>query len=507
MFMIIMSNQQILLSQEIEYIGGKVINSASSDPVPFAAIRLKNHQLGVFANAEGDFKIMRNPEFQSDSLIITCIGYKRYSVSFKELASETVNKIRLTPAIYGLGEVTVEASRKKISSVRIIGRAIRYIRNNYPDKPFNYISYYRDYQKIGKNYINLNEAIILTKDNGFSKSEVLNEYHLLDFKKNNDFQRIIISPYYDSVYSDNSNKSIPQAQLGDQYGNEFFILLVHDAIRNYNKRSFSFINKFSEDFLLNHTFADPVPVYNNNLLLFKIDFKARQRVTGDSLITSGSIYIQPKDYSIHKLEYSTSYPAKDGEQKEMFNVDIEYGYENSVDSLMCLKYISFNNIFNIADTIDNTYFRITKSYQVKNSAGEDITIVLECSNKIETASARRKTNYTIKVGEEKVKIQNIEVKGEKIFIRLKKDVSHKPTDTFNVSVQNLKDMNGNILNKKKSIELYQYRELFVQEYNKSLPVRDSCLIKYIPLDQNCISVFPGKDKYWMNTPEKIKTDK
>ena len=54
------------------------------------------------------------------------------------------------------------------------------------------------------------------------------------------------------------------------------------------------------------------------------------------------------------------------------------------------------------------------------------------------------------------------------------------------------------------MELYQYRELFVQDYNKSLPYQDSCFIQYLPLEQNCISKYSGNFNYWMNTPENIK---
>ncbi len=53
--------------------------------------------------------------------------------------------------------------------------------------------------------------------------------------------------------------------------------------------------------------------------------------------------------------------------KEMFNVDIEYGHENSVDSLMCLKYVSFNNIFEVVDKDDSTCFRILKASLDTNS--------------------------------------------------------------------------------------------------------------------------------------------
>lgn len=82
------ANPVLLFSQSIDYFDGKVIKSITFEPVPFATIWLKNNQLGVFANAEGDFKVIRNPKFQDDSLIITCIGFKQYALSFKDLTKK-----------------------------------------------------------------------------------------------------------------------------------------------------------------------------------------------------------------------------------------------------------------------------------------------------------------------------------------------------------------------------------------------------------------------------------
>ena len=43
--------------QQPDYIRGKVIDSKTSKPVPFATVHLKNSQVGVISNAEGDFRI------------------------------------------------------------------------------------------------------------------------------------------------------------------------------------------------------------------------------------------------------------------------------------------------------------------------------------------------------------------------------------------------------------------------------------------------------------------
>lgn len=504
-----------IFSQSNDYVYGKIINSKTLQPVPFATVLLKYNQLGVFANAEGDFKIIHNPKFQTDSIVITCIGFKRHSLPFNKLNENEVNKILLTPDIYGLGEVKVIARKNKISSTAIISRAIRKIKNNYPKNPFNYISYYRDYQKKREDYINLNEAIVQTLDNGFSRVSTENKYRLLDFRKNMEFQRMNLSPYYDTIvlpYANSSAKTIPRALLGDQYGNELFILIVHDAIRNYRTRSFSFVDTFSENFLFNHNFSEPHAVYNNELLLYKINFKAKPRIAGDSLQISGSIYIQPKDYSIHKLEYSCAFLNAEKEKKEIFKIDIEYGYENSVDSLMCLKYISFNNLFNVIDSTDNNYFKILDSHWVPSSPFRandfsNLTFVTEFNNKIDPKSANDKGNYDIMLGNRKATIIRINVDSNKLYIKIKDDKFRGSLDKCRLTLQNIKDTDGKLLNKRKTIELYQFRELFVQEYNKSPAFQDSCYVQYLPLEQNCISRSISNDRYWMNTPEKIKNNK
>jgi hypothetical protein len=503
--LIFQANSGLLFSQSPYFIAGKVINSVTTKPVPFASIKLKNSHLGVYANTDGDFKVSLNPDFQDDSLLITCIGFKENSVAFKDLSNIQENHILLLPAVYGLGEVNVAASGKRQSSLAIIRRAIRNISNNYPEKPFNFISYYRDYQKKDSNYINLNEAIVQTFDDGFNSGSDLNKYRLLGFRKNTNFATMYISPYYTSE-NDNfnsSDKTIPNATLGDQNGNELFVLMTHDALRNFNKRSFSFVETFSQDFIIYHYFSEPTTVLNNNLLLYKIDFTAKQFVAGDSLSASGAIYIQPADYSIHKLEYSTYKKIKGQGIKQIYKIVIEYGKENSADPRMCLKYISFNNLFKTVDSTDNTYFRVLDSY-LDTIQNVNPTVVLNFNNKIDRISASKKENYKITIGKKYVKITSIQVHDKTLYLRFKDEYLLGREPRCKVVIQDIKDTNGNSINKLKSIELYQYRELFVQDYNKFLPYQDSCFIRHLPLEQNCISKYSGNFNYWMNTPENIK---
>ena len=504
-----------LLFAQTDFIEGKVINSNTLEPVPFATILLKNNQLGVYANADGDFKILRNPDFQSDSIIITCIGFIRYSVALRSLSDEAVNTATLIPIVYSLGDVNIMASGKKLGSLAIVERAIRNIPGNYSLKPFNYISYYRDYQKKDGKYINLNEAIIQSLDKGFGVGST-NNYRLLAFRENPDFPHIDISPYYETEDSKNQEsriKSIPEAIIGDQNGNELFVLMTHDPIRNYNSRSFSFIEIFSQNFIHNHNFAEPVVVYNNNLLLYKIIFNGKTSVIGNAFLITGAIYIEPKNYSIHKIEYSCSYQSGGKGLGEMFNADVEYGRANDADSLMCLKYISFNNFFKVESMDDDTYFRVLDAYW-ETKLYINPTLVINFNNKIDPVSGTKKENFKLIVGkkenfklivgQDSLKISSLQVREKTLYIRIKGEFKERKGDTCQIIVQNVKDLDGNILNVRKKMNLYQYRELFVQEYNKPLTLRDSCLMEYKPLEKNCRSSYTGNVKYWMNTPINVK---
>jgi hypothetical protein len=489
--------------QQPDYITGKVIDSKTLFPVPFATLHLKNSQTGVISNADGDFRILNSPRFQSDSLIVSCIGFHRLSLAFSSLGSETMNKIKLRSYTYSLKEVRVTARKKRLNAEMIVRRAIRDITRNISDKPFSYVSYYRDYQKDSTRYINLNEAIIETLDNGIEFPPDSNRYRLLDFRKNTDFVRNKITPYYNIPETDHTNesyKSIPHAFVGDQNGNEFFVLLAHDPFRSYDKRTFSFVDTLSVDFVRNHLFSTPQGVYEGNTLLYKIDFTASRKIALDDY--GGSIYIQPDDYSIHKLVYNGSYIDAEKKKKDIFNIEIEYGREPSISSKMCLKYISFNNTFIIPDSTDNDYFKLVKAGWWQLRAQSDPNVILaEFNHPVDPVSGKKLDKYNLSFGAKPGKIRNIRVEGKNVYLTITHE-NYNFNDTISFSVSNLIDINGHLLGKKKDVEYRQFRELFVQEYNKPIEFKNSCFIRSEPLEKNCISVSDTLGRFWMNTPLK-----
>lgn len=490
-----------VFGQSGKYIQGKVFDSITKEPIAFSFILLNQNKFGIIANEEGDFKINTYSYFISDTLKISCIGYETKSVKFKSLSPKLVNDIYLNPSITSLKEVEIIALRKKISAKKLIKRAIKNIPKNYPVDSFSTVSYYRDYQKKDKEYLNLNEAIIHSSDNGFETDKSLNNYRLLDYKKNLSFKRNDIELLYDTLNTpnyENPNKFIPNAFLPNQGGNELFILMAHDPIRNYKTNSFSFINIFSKDLLYNHTFSKPEPVYNDDLLLLKVKFKTKNWIEYGLIGAFGEIFIQPYDYSIHKINYTC---IDNKTKQEIFNFKIEYGYTEQMNSIMKLKYISFNNVFNLIDVNGTALFNLIniKIIQQKNSY-----IEIKMTNLVDENSVNNKDQFVVYGNGRRLKVGDIHVRDSSIIVSFK-DKNYSRI-TYKIYPDNFRDIDGRFINQKKTLKYHQFRELFVQEYNSKIKFKDSCHLTNKPISYSCISKFYGENKYWMNTPMVIKNE-
>lgn len=491
-----------LPAQSPDFYKGILYDQSTSDRVAFALIRLKFKQLNIYSNSEGTFRLPNNSDLQSDSILITCIGYKKYSIAFHALNESEINKIYLTPSI-NRQNVKVSARDGEINSISILRRAIGNLGTRYPAGPFSYVSYYRDYQKKDSNYINLNEAIIQTFDSGFVRAAIMNVYRILDFRKNPDFPRLNIIPAkteYEFTGLNIFDNLIPETISHYEYGNELLTLSAQDPVRNFNIRSIPFIEILSQNFIDNHNFSPPSEAFCDKLRLYKITFNGKTAVIGDSLLVSGAIYIQPDNYSIQKLEYSCYNNDVGIRLKKLFSISVEYGNNNPEDSIMHLKYISMCRLYKVIDTEDRSYFRLRNS-------GWDIitninpTLTLSFNNRVDPVTARMKENFLIKIGNREIQIKNIQVVGENIYLRFKKEDVKEITDSLEVYVKVLKDEFGNILDKRIPFEVYQHRELFVQEYTNSPLFPDSGIAKNLSTVRDTVPLKERKKKYWMNTPK------
>ncbi len=505
-----------------------MVDAEQKEPVPFASVRIKDRALGVISNIDGTFKIPLQYKTMGEILEISCLGFETRELKISNLNEEQENAVFLKASAFELTEAVVAAKIKKFTPKEIVRIAINSIPQNYPLEPFGLVGYYRDYQIKNREYTNLNEALIQIFDDGFNKKDNFDaKYKLLSYSKNKAFKidSFAMQPYDYTGF----NKIIPGATMQNEGGNEFITLNIHDAIRNYGKESFSFIDDLAIDFIEKHTFKLKKTTIYNKQEIYEIDIVYRD----DTYLATGTIFINKDDFGIHKLDYSVSKRKKPGVQSVAVNEEERHSdgfkktshelvyhilteYTKEKDKKMYLNYISFYN-----------------KMLIKRPATFTSKFIIDLNNNTFKISVN---NMPVEVDKIKNKDFKVSYKNQPIPIKrfsfleelqtfvVSPDLNHKPskdaykeifmpTKTMSISISdlqyaygNIKDSLGNKLDEQKLEFMHQYREFFTQqaipEQELILEDSNSFMIKTEPLDSFLQPIFMGdmKNDYWMNTP-------
>jgi hypothetical protein len=488
--------------QELGEIKGKIVDG-NNRPLPYATIRLKNISIGVISNQSGDFRLPLKSQFSQDTLIVSYIGYSTKKLPIVQLKPELSNIIILRESSTSLAELEIHSKRRKrLSAKKIVAAAISNISINYPMNPFTYVAYYRDYQIKNNTYTNMNEAIVRVLDNGFeTNDQVDTQLELMQYRVNQTFPMDSLSSM---PYDNREKKFIPQAILGSFGGNELAILRVHDALRNYNHYSYSFVDNFSEDFISNHIFRLSKVVSLDAIELYQIKISSAP-TSGDSHFSEGTIYIEKQNYKVHKMEYSMY--NKSDKVKLLYNIKVEYA---NTDGKMYLNYISFNNEFQMRNPDD---FRILDTRIASNFYCFFVTF----SHPPDQVTATNKNNYSFTIKGKKVELDTImflsdrdRERNEMIAV-ITNPLQYGTYANAKTAVQmtadygNIKDTRSRTVNEMTFIQATQYRELFVQ---KIQPQREPDVAvvemdKFAPISSAKVTTnIANFGDYWMNTPLK-----
>ena len=503
------------LTAQKDFIEGKLLDAQTGEPVVFATIRVKGKSKGVISNMDGSFKVPQRFKALGDLLVISCLGYEKKEIPIDSLSLEYINSIRLEAGVMLLDEAVVFARKKRRLSARsIVRKAIKAIPQNFSMNPFSTVGYYRDYQRKDNNYVNLNEAILEVFDQGFGTfDQETTKTRIYEYLQNTNFERDARA--HDKYDYKDWKKVINKAYLHNYGGNEFTILRIHDAIRNYNVNSYDYVNKLESDVLDNHQFRkeDPIFLEDESLYVirfynFLLDYKMY-----------GKLYISANDFAIHKMEYTmynnlrlndSGKENKHGNDRQLiFEVTTEYKRQ---DGKMYLNYISFQNGFQLSRPPAFIVNEIVLNRPLK-------CFEVVFNKKVSTANALKKNNYDFRFKGRKIKFENIEVLEDlvRLYPIVREDqlksmfaemevASRKRLDLkelLSAEVNGLVDLEGNRINERTYKDYLQFREFFVQQvkFGNKAP-KDSLYMKKdkpIFVDQPITSP-KNLDDYWMNTP-------
>jgi hypothetical protein len=449
-------------------------------------------------------------------LVLSSIGYTSKEVPLSSLYKNQINVITLIRKTETLEEVILISSKKKKrkNAGEIVQSALYKIPKNYPFLPFSYMGYYRDYQIKEDKYINLNEAIMQVFDAGFGDYDLQEtQTRIYKYKKNPIFptDTIAAKPY---DYA-NKRKIIANAKLGTPGGNEYTLLRLHDALRNYNRNSYDFVNRLDLSFIKNHnfkllpdTFLDDVPLYSIGIYKYI-----------ENIRVAGTVFISKGDFKIYKMQYAVYDKRKSATSQKkanlpktkkndlgklLFEIILEY---QSYQEMMYPKYISFNNSFESLQP--------AKFFPIDLEINDKKRLKLTFNNTPLLKDALKKRNYRVLYQGIKLKIDSIKVKKNIALLYLNKELVFKTTqmnssnkfDGKNVmiKVKKIRDIYGNVVHLQDYKSYNQFREFFVQELkiDAEKPLDTMYMLKNEPIFINQpIAPFKNLQDYWMNTPLK-----
>lgn len=301
-------------------IKGKIINSYSGTPIPYASITLKNTTLGTCSNNEGNF-IFHFPDSINHQISISCIGYKTYNIKNSDISGNDTLTIRLSPANYNIDDIVVTPGKNDPKT--ILRKAIRKIDNNYSAKSYFSKGFFRhkvyNWASENKDLCRLTEAAVSIEGNEINTHRT----------------RIKVNEIRNSVnYVKSDNKFIRLLDLilnGEK--NPLYKLL--DYKKYMLKRTLKDLAK-NDNYSISLNRVD----YIDNDLLYVIDLKLEsvtlflKKIPINGLYQIVRIYINSEDYAIVKIED--------------FWIDnrkgtISYNKSDSIRGVSILEYRKFEN--------------------------------------------------------------------------------------------------------------------------------------------------------------------
>jgi hypothetical protein len=513
-----------ITAQKTAYIAGRLLEERTQNPIVFASIRITDRALGVISNEDGSFRIPLRYKEYGDVIEISSMGFLTKKIPINTFLLDTLNTVFLEPAPMALEEAIVfgETKRRNVLKPKeIVQKAIDAILDNYPTTPFTKVGYYRDYQMENGDYINLNEAIIEVFDQGFKAMDSSTTKAVLyEYKENMDFRRdsLAVLPYN----YEKRTKIIDKGYLSSYGGNEFVILKVHNAIRNYTVNSYSFVHRFDSDLLNEHEFWKKRDAYTAGKDVYHIGF---EKIL-PNYNAYGELYISKDNYSIYKMTYAVYDTSKLGnfekpdyarnEKDLMLEVVTEY---NSQGDKMFLNFISFHNAFKVREP---PKFKLDE-VELNWSKG---CFVLRFNKELDPTMEQKNSNYKVVFRGKRIKIDCIVLvddivriypkmnskKFSEIAMVIEKDLKSAKMlseTSLEVTVKGIKDISGNVINQWSEKNLNQFREFFVQRV-KTKPSAVSSeffMNKNAPIFKDQPMLKPDNfDEYWMNTPLKTIRD-
>ena len=255
-------------SQDFITVRGKVIDAQNRSPLIFATVIVKDSNVGIVTNIDGEFTLKVSPS--ATDLEISYLGYRNKIVALSSMMMNNVNIITLEQAPIPIREIIV----KPVNPQYVVERAISSISSNYETVPNLMTAFYRETIKKNRNYVSIGEAVVQIFKAPYNNDIRLDGTKIYKGRQSSDVERM------DTVLFKLQGGTTTSLQLDIVKNTES--ILTKEAMQNYNYSLSGVIE------------IDGKPHYI-------IDFIQKPFV--QQPLFMGSFYIDTETYAITEIEF------------------------------------------------------------------------------------------------------------------------------------------------------------------------------------------------------------
>jgi hypothetical protein len=276
----------------IKYITGKIIDEATSDPLPFATIALKNTGKGTVTNNNGDFGLKITTNYIDDTLSVSYLGFIGREIPVKNAFGNNFT-ISMKREYIAIPEIIIKSQNPQ----DIISRALKSISYNYGDTPALMTGFYREGVLKKSELQTYTEAILEIYKSAYTGTLLADQIKV-----------------YKSRKIENTDRS---DTLAIRLKAGLSTCLELDGAKN----TFDFIAKES---MADYTYRMTDIVTYDNESAYAIEFEQRENV--DLPLFKGTIYINTVDYGILNAEFEIN-PKLIGKMKGSYITTTSRGFD------------------------------------------------------------------------------------------------------------------------------------------------------------------------------------
>jgi hypothetical protein len=120
-------------------LSGKVVDSETSEPLPFATVGISHRGRGMVTNNNGDFILKINDDCLNDTLTVSYVGYINRRIPVRSMPGNVMT-ISMESDFIPIPEIIIRAQDPAL----IIGKAISSVASNYGTTPVLLTGFYRE---------------------------------------------------------------------------------------------------------------------------------------------------------------------------------------------------------------------------------------------------------------------------------------------------------------------------------------------------------------------------